>query len=68
MSLGRIGVLNTMYEFLLADETPVIAESFEASEDGTAASSRSATVKDSAGNAVTAADVAYSYTSGHGGG
>ena len=30
MSLGRIGVLNTMYEYLYQGETPVIAESFEA--------------------------------------
>ena len=65
MSLGRIGVLNTMYEFLLADETPVIAESFETNADGTSTVVKiRAGVKDSAGNAVTAADVAYSYTTG----
>jgi ABC-type transport system substrate-binding protein len=65
MSLGRIGVLNTMYEFLLADETPVIAESFETNADGTGAVVKvRAGVTDSAGNAVTAADVAFSYTTG----
>ncbi len=65
MSLGRIGVLNTMYEFLLADETPVIAESFETNADGTGCTVKIRTgVMDSAGNAVTAADVAYSYTTG----
>ena len=59
MSLGRIGVLNTMYEFLLADETPVIAESFETNADGTGAVVKiRSSVKDSAGNAITAADVA----------
>jgi ABC-type transport system substrate-binding protein len=64
MSMGRIGVLNTMYEFLLADETPVIAESFESPDDTTCVVKIRNNVKDSAGNAITAADVAFSYTSG----
>ncbi len=63
MSMGRIAVLNTMYEFLFSDEAPVIAESFEESADGTGAvvTVRN-NVKDSAGNAITAADVAFCYT------
>ncbi len=65
MSLGRIGVLNTMYEFLYLEGTPVIAESFVAAEDGmSCVVTVRNNVKDSAGNAITAADVAWSYTSG----
>jgi ABC-type transport system substrate-binding protein len=63
MSMGRIAVLNTMYEFLLSDETLVIAESFEANADNTSAVVKVRNnVKDSAGNAITAADVAWCYT------
>jgi ABC-type transport system substrate-binding protein len=63
MSLGRIGVLNTMYEFLLSGETAVIAESFEPSTDGMGCVVKVRSgVKDSAGNPVTAADVAWCYT------
>lgn len=63
MSMGRIAVLNTVYEFLIAGDTNVIAESFEANADGTSAvvTVRN-NVKDSAGNAIKAADVAYCYT------
>jgi ABC-type transport system substrate-binding protein len=64
MSMGRIAVLNTMYEFLISGDAMVIAESFEPNADGTGAvvTVRN-NVKDSAGNQITAADVAYSYTS-----
>jgi ABC-type transport system substrate-binding protein len=62
MSLGRIGVLNTMYEFLLSGKTPVIAESFESTGDTSCVVKIRSNIKDSAGNAVTAADVAWSYT------
>jgi ABC-type transport system substrate-binding protein len=64
MSMGRIAVLNTMYEFLLAGETPVIAESFEETEGGPVVVPIRKNVVDSAGNAITAADVAWSYNSG----
>lgn len=63
MSMGRIGVLNTMYEFLYYQRTPILAESFESPSDTSCVVTIHNNIKDSAGNAITAADVAWSYTS-----
>lgn len=66
MSLGRIGVLTTMYEYLFyqigPELTPFIAKSYEKVADRTYDVTIFETVTDSAGNHVTAADVAYSFT------
>jgi ABC-type transport system substrate-binding protein len=65
MSLGRIGVLTTMYEYLFYLEgphaSPYIAKGFEKVADKTYDVTIFDTVTDSAGNHITAADVAYSY-------
>jgi ABC-type transport system substrate-binding protein len=65
MSLGRIGVLTTMYEYLFylvgPEATPYIAKSFEKVADKTYDVTIFDYVTDSAGNHITAADVAYSY-------
>ena len=65
MSLGRIGVLTTMYEYLFyqigPDLTPFIAKSFEKVADKTYDVTIFENVTDSAGNHITAADVAYSF-------
>lgn len=66
MSLGRIGVLTTMYEYLFyqigPELTPFIAKSYEKVADRTYDVTIFETVTDSAGNHITAADVAYSFT------
>ena len=63
MSMGRIAVLNTMYEFLISGNSNVIAESYEGTADGMSATVKVRNnVKDSAGNAIKAADVVYCYT------
>jgi ABC-type transport system substrate-binding protein len=65
MSLGRIGVLTTMYEYLFYLEgphaNPYIAESVEKVADKTYEVTIFDYVTDSAGNHITAEDVAYSY-------
>ena len=70
MSLGRIGVLTTMYEYLFyqigPDLTPYIAKSFEKVADKTYDVTIFENVTDSAGNHITAADVAYSFTTAMG--
>ena len=70
MSLGRIGVLTTMYEYLFyqvgPDLTPFIAKSFEKVADKTYDVTIFENVTDSAGNHITAADVAYSFTTAMG--
>jgi ABC-type transport system substrate-binding protein len=66
MSMGRIGVLTTMYEYLFyqvgPDLTPYIAKSYEKIDATTFDVTLFENVTDSAGNHITAADVAYSYT------
>lgn len=66
MSMGRIGVLTTMYEYLFyqvgPELTPYIAKSYEAVNPTTYDVTLFENVTDSAGNHITAADVAYSYT------
>jgi ABC-type transport system substrate-binding protein len=66
MSMGRIGVLTTMYEYLFyqvgPELTPYIAQSYEKIDATTYDVTLFENVTDSAGNHITAADVAYSYT------
>ena len=63
MSLGRIGVLNTMYEYLYQGDAAVVAKSNELSADGmTCTVTLNENVKDSAGNAIKAADIAWANT------
>ena len=66
MSMGRIGVLTTMYEYLFyqigPELTPFIAKSYEKVDATTYDVTLFENVTDSAGNPITAADVAYSYT------
>lgn len=66
MSLGRIGVLTTMYEYLFymvgPELNPYIAKSVEKVADKTFDVTIFDYVNDSAGNHITAADVAYSFT------
>jgi ABC-type transport system substrate-binding protein len=66
MSMGRIGVLTTMYEYLFyqvgPELTPYIAKGYEKVADLTYDVTIFENVNDSAGNHITAADVAYSYT------
>ncbi len=63
MSMGRIGVLNTMYEYLYNGDAAVVAASNELSEDGlTCTVTLNENVVDSAGNAITAADIAWANT------
>ncbi len=68
MSMGRIGVLTTMYEYLFyqvgPDLTPFIAKSYEKVDAKTYRVTIFENVTDSAGNHITAADVAYSYNTG----
>lgn len=70
MSLGRIGVLTTMYEYLFyqvgPNLTPFVAKSFEKVADKTYDVTIFENVTDSAGNHITAADVAYSFTTAMG--
>ena len=65
MSMGRIGVLTTMYEYLFyqigPELTPFIAKSYEKVDAKTYSVTLFENVTDSAGNHITAADVAYSY-------
>jgi ABC-type transport system substrate-binding protein len=67
MSMGRIAVLGTMYEYLIAqpkmggDWEPFIASDFEQVDDVTVELTLFDYVYDSAGNHITAADVAWSY-------
>jgi ABC-type transport system substrate-binding protein len=65
MSMGRIGVLTSMYEYLFyqvgPDLTPYIAKSYEKIDATTFDVTLFENVTDSAGNHITAADVAYSY-------
>ncbi|PKM78876.1 MAG: hypothetical protein CVU88_08710, partial [Firmicutes bacterium HGW-Firmicutes-13] len=66
MSLGRIGVLTTMYEYLFyqigPELTPYLAKAFEKVADKTYDVTLFENITDSNGNKITAADVAYSYT------
>ncbi len=68
MSMGRIGVLTTMYEYLFyqvgPELTPFIAKSYEKVDAKTYRVTIFENVTDSAGNHITAADVAYSYNTG----
>ncbi|HSN95060.1 MAG TPA: ABC transporter substrate-binding protein [Anaerolineaceae bacterium] len=70
MSLGRIGVLTTMYEYLFyqvgPELTPYIAKGYEKVADNTYDVTIFENITDSAGNHVTAADVASSYTTAMG--
>ena len=65
MSLGRIGVLTTMYEYLFylvgPHANPYIAKGFEKVSEKTYDVTIFDNVYDSAGNHITAADVAWSY-------
>jgi ABC-type transport system substrate-binding protein len=65
MSMGRISVLSTMYEYLFfsagKELKPYIAKSFEQKDDKTFVVTLFDTVTDSAGNKITAGDVAFSY-------
>jgi ABC-type transport system substrate-binding protein len=65
MSLGRIGVLTTMYEYLFylvgPNLTPYVAKSVEKVADKTYDVTLFDYVTDSAGNHITAADVAFSF-------
>jgi ABC-type transport system substrate-binding protein len=70
MSMGRIAVLKAIYEYLLETDSmggaavPMIAKSVEKTADKTYKVTIFDYVKDSAGNKITAADVAWSYNSG----
>ncbi len=70
MSMGRIAVLKTIYEYLLETDSmgtpavPMIAKSVEKAGDKTYKVTIFDNVKDSAGNHITAADVAWSYNQG----
>ena len=70
MSMGRIAVLKTIYEYLLETDTmggeavPMIAESVEQTGDMTYVVTIFDNIYDSAGNHITAADVAWSYNTG----
>ena len=67
MSMGRIGVLNTMYAYLfyVNPETesldPYLAKSLENTAEKTYVVTLFDYITDSAGNHITAADVAFSY-------
>lgn len=65
MSMGRISVLTTMYEYLFyvvgEELTPYVAKSFEQTGDKTFVVTLFDYVTDSAGNPITAADVAWAY-------
>jgi ABC-type transport system substrate-binding protein len=70
MSMGRIAVLKAIYEYLLETDSmgttavPMIAKSVEKVGDKTYKVTIFDYVKDSSGNHITAADVAWSYNSG----
>jgi len=70
MSYGRITVLHTLYEYLFdltkagQPLTPYIGKSYEKTGDKTYTVTIFDNVYDSAGNHITAADVAYSYNTG----
>ena len=65
MSMGRISVLTTMYEYLFfvvgEELTPYVAKSYEQTGDTTFDVTLFDYVTDSAGNKITAADVAWAY-------
>ena len=68
MNLGRIAVLKTIYEYLLeadsmgAEAVPMLAKSVTKVDDLTYDVTLFENIMDSAGNHITAADVAWSYT------
>jgi len=70
MSMGRIAVLKTIYEYLVETDkmgtpaVPMIAKSVEPAGDNTYKVTIFDYVYDSAGNHITAADVAWSYNTG----
>ena len=70
MSMGRIAVLKTIYEYLLEGDTmggkavPMLAKSVEKTGDKTYVVTLFDNVKDSAGNPIKAADAAWSYNTG----
>ena len=70
MSMGRIAVLKTIYEYLVetdqmgVDAVPMIAKTWEKTGDRTYVVTIFDYVTDSAGNHITAADVAWSYNTG----
>jgi ABC-type transport system substrate-binding protein len=74
MSMGRIAVLKTIYEYLVETDTmggesvPMIAKSVEKTGDMTYLVTIFDYVSDSAGNKITAADVAWSYNTAMAGG
>jgi ABC-type transport system substrate-binding protein len=70
MSMGRIGVLTTMYEYLFfavgPELTPYVAKSFEQTGEKTYEVTIFENVTDSAGNHIMAADIAWAYTTAMG--
>ena len=74
MSMGRIAVLKAIYEYLVETDSmgteaaPMIAKSVEQTGDMTYVVTIFDYVYDSAGNHITAADVAWSYNTGMAGG
>jgi ABC-type transport system substrate-binding protein len=70
MSMGRIAVLKTIYEYLFESDTmgsdavPMIAKSVVKTADKTYAITIFDNIVDSAGNKITASDVAWSYNTG----
>jgi len=70
MSMGRIAVLKTIYEYLLETDTmggeavPMLAKSVEQTGEKTYVVTLFDYITDSAGNQITAADVAWSYNTG----
>jgi ABC-type transport system substrate-binding protein len=70
MSMGRIAGLKTLYEYLVevdqmgGESVPMIAKSVEKTGDMTYLVTIFDNVNDSAGNHITASDVAFSYNSG----
>lgn len=70
MSMGRIAVLKTIYEYLLetdkmgGEPAPMIAQSVEKTGDMSYVVTIFDYVTDSAGNSITAEDVAWSYNTG----
>jgi ABC-type transport system substrate-binding protein len=67
MSMGRISVLTTLYEYLFYDNKatdtldPYVAKSYEQTNETTFVVTIFENVYDSAGNHITAADVAWAY-------
>lgn len=74
MSMGRIAILKTVYEYLLefdsmgAKPVPLIAKSYENTGDKTVTVTLFDYVNDSAGNHITAEDVAWSFNTAMAGG